>query len=183
MQISAAALYRKSRFDYSVSCDIMTGKAIMQSECLPAPVYGNMGVSVQLAQIAGDAMFTAISALVGGGGKAIGNAIGGDYGGLISNAANGIASAISAATTGVQSSGSNGALVEYTLKPCLTLQYRDIVSAADGAQFFGYPVSKSVVAGDYRGFIKFVAPTVDFPCMEREKDSINSALESGVFIE
>lgn len=183
MQISAAALYGKSAFNYTVSCDIMTGKAVMQSESLPAPVYGNMGVSVQLAQIVGDTMWTAISALVGGGGKTIGNFIGGDFGGQISNAANGIASAISAATTGVQSTGSNGSLVEYTLKPCLTLQYRDIVSAADGAQFFGYPVSKSVVVGDYRGFIKFVAPAVDFPCMEREKETINGALESGVFIE
>lgn len=183
MQISAAALYGKTAFNYSVSCDIMTGKAVMQSEALLAPVYGNMGVSVQLAQIVGDTLWTAVSALVGGGGKALGGFIGGDTGGLISNAANGIASAISAATTGVQSTGSNGSLVEYTLKPCLTLQYRDIVSYADGAQFFGYPISKSIVAGEYRGFTKFVAPAVDFPCMELEKESINSALESGVYIE
>ena len=131
-----------------------------------------VGVPVQLAQMAqkpSEALISGIGAVAG---IATGNFLG---------AASGVESAVKSMYPTLAITGSNGASIDYDDVPQIISEFRT-QTAMDAAQN-GRPLCAPAVINTLSGYIKCENADVDLPCTQEERDKIAAYMNGGFFYE
>ena len=170
--------------------DVITGQAratveAYKSGATPtyhkvAETYFQLGVPIQLAQIASDylgAAVTAVSAAADTASKAFKL----DFGGAISSAASGIYNTLNAAMPQMATSGANGSLIVAGTTTTLVFQHFDIVDEDIGHK--GRPLCEIKQINTLSGYILCADGEFDISCFDEERTQITEYLTSGFFWE
>ena len=131
-----------------------------------------VGVPVQLAQVMTDYMST-----VGNGLGAIASGFTGNIGGIFSN----IASAVESAMPKVSISGSNGCITETIIPPFIVCEHYYV--AEENNAEFGRPLCDTKTISQLSGFIKCGEDDHSFSATQSESEQINRYMSDGFFYE
>ena len=185
LALDTTKLYDASTLYLDWYFDVATGEAelIVSSNLNTniANAISNIAVDVPVIQMTVD--------YIGGYGGFIGSALGtvgqaliGDAVGAISTALSGIGNTISAMTPNVTKSGVTGSFLSYSVGyPVLYLYYMTQVNPDNDR--YGRPLCQTVQLSTLSGFCMCSNASISLPCTESERGTIESYLNSGVFIE
>lgn len=128
------------------------------------------GVPIQLAQVMSD--------YTGSIGRMAGGAITGNILSVLSGA---VQTAISAYSPQVQSMGANGSFLLSSMSPGIIATFAKITDPSDS--ILGRPLMKQKAVAALSGFIKCSNVHVNIPCMDEEREQIESMLNTGFYYE
>ena len=141
-----------------------------------------IGVPIQLAQIATDYLGTAVAG-IDAIGKTVSSAMRLDVGGAISNAAHGIYNTIDAAMPQLSTSGTNGSflITNSHMQTSFCYQFYKIVD--EDLSHKGRPVCANMKINTLSGYVLCAEGDFDIDCLEPERQMISNYLTSGFFWE
>lgn len=141
-----------------------------------------IGVPIQLAQIATDYLGTAVAG-IDAIGKTVSSAMRLDVGGAISNAAHGIYNTIDAAMPQLSTSGTNGSflITNSHMQTSFCYQFYKIVD--EDLSHKGRPVCANMKINTLAGYVLCAEGDFDIDCLEPERQMIANYITSGFFWE
>lgn len=165
----------------TIRVDIFTGKGILYVGSAAHPILiaeTQVGIPIQIAQVATDYLNTACTAL-----DMVGNVLSaglsGDIGGVISSAANGIDSGIRAQIPRLQTMGGTGSFADVQDTPSLMHVFHYITETNYGKH--GYPLCKNRQISTIAGYIKCSNAAVDTDGTDRENAEIVRIMNEGFY--
>lgn len=182
--LDTTILYNQTTVRAGVTIDPITGNAICQvisGGATMAQVSGQVGVPIQLSQMAVDYVGAVKSAAntVGG---IIGNAMTGNIAGLIANGVSGVIDTTThARIPQMQTSGANGSKLYSKLTPHIMAQCSLVVPGNN--EHWGRPLCDSRKISTLPGYIMCADPDISFAGTSAEQDGVRQYLASGFYYE
>lgn len=141
-----------------------------------------IGVPIQLAQIATDYLGTAVAG-IDAIGKTVSSAMRLDVGGAISNAAHGIYNTLNAAMPQLSTSGTNGSflITDSHMQTSFCYQFYRIVD--EDLTHRGRPVCANMQISSLSGYVLCAEGDLDLDCLAPERSMISAYLTGGFFWE
>lgn len=168
----------------TIMFDFTSGNAVLSldtSYCNIIRMTARAGTPMPVGQITQDIAGGA-SAIAGGIGGAMSNAMRGDIGGVIASAASGIKSSIEAVTPKTAVTGTPGSLCSYFDKNLVIFsQFYDV--APEGLEHLGRPLCEYTRINTLSGFIMCADSEIDLTATDAEKREIQTFMDSGFFYE
>lgn len=90
-------------------------------------------------------------------------------------------SAIESQTPKVSTSGATGSLINFVMSPVIVCKFAQISPASDG--ILGRPLLEQRTVNTLSGYIKCRDVRISAPCMDREKEMIESMMNGGFYFE
>lgn len=139
-----------------------------------ATVQGQWGVPVTVGQLSGitDSITTVVSGIASG--------VAGNVAGAVSGAIEGAKNILSPTPSVLGGAGNRS---QITTKKAYSLSIRNYGSGEIPNTQYGRPLCKNVTLSSLSGFIKCAGASVDIPSLGKEKEIVNSYLNSGFYYE
>jgi hypothetical protein len=184
--IDAAAIINSAVLYCTVLVDTISGAGLLYISPTSGgsnvinKVNANIGVPIQLAQMAVDNLGLAQTAITGFG-NMFSAAEMGNGAGLITSAASGVISSIKASFPQMQTSGANGSIAEYFKAPQLCAQFFKQVDEANVHR--GRPLCKDRTISSIPGYILVADADMSLQATQEENLKVKSYMEGGFFYE
>lgn len=175
---------------FALDPDIMGGSSSLYAQCFVDPVSGmgtlnigtekasllttqaQVGVPIQIAQMAADYAGAASSAI-----GAISNALIGNIGGALASVGDAASNAMPQLTT----MGRNGGLGSFLFPPVLNSTFYSVVD--DDNEHLGRPLCQDVTPSSIPGYMLCADVELEIPCTKPELDNIIATMEAGFYYE
>lgn len=175
---------------FALDPDIMGVSTTLYAQCFVDPVSGmgtlnigtekasllttqaQVGVPIQIAQMAADYAGAASSAI-----GAISNALIGNIGGALASVGDAASNAMPQLTT----FGHNGGLGSYLFPPVLNSTFYSVVD--DDNEHLGRPLCQDVTPSSIPGYMLCADVELEIPCTKPELDNIVATMEAGFYYE
>lgn len=186
LALDASALAGSSTLYVTIYVDCITGTGTLYASPnsgltdVVAITQAQVGVPIQLAQIARDYLGVAATS-IGAGGAAMGQFLTGNVAGAISTAVSGIASTVAAAIPQMQTSGGNGSISDFIQPPRLYCEFYKLVSENNAD--VGRPLCEVVRLDTIPGFIMVSDADISLPATADENRAIKEYMKGGFFYE
>lgn len=184
--LDSAALAGSNTLYVTIYIDCITGTGTLYASPnsgltdVIAITQAQVGVPIQLAQIARDYLGVAATS-IGAGGAAMGQFLTGNVAGAISTAVSGIASSVAAAMPQMQTSGGNGSISDFIQPPRLYCEFFKLVDENNAD--VGRPLCEIVRLDTIPGFIMVSDADISLPATANENRTIKNYMKGGFFYE
>lgn len=183
--LDASKLWGANTLSIQYAVDLFTGDSILRiltnTNQLVYETTAQLGVSIQLSNIAFDIPSGSGGLLQTGIAAAFGGLQAAFSGGSISDVGNGILNAAQATNADVASKGATGSTIAFDTVPYIVARFKILVD--DNNEHHGRPLCQRVQLFSIPGFIMVDDPDIALPATAAEIDSVKSYMKNGFFLE